>query len=130
VEAQVLRWQNISTGELEVRVEAPVFNDFATGKTTCVLRERPLLSIDHNGLVYPCCVTLGTVSTAIGNLATQTLEAILDRANSPSRQLPCHELLPSIGINKGCCPLRLATLSARPRMPASEPGPSADHALL
>jgi MoaA/NifB/PqqE/SkfB family radical SAM enzyme len=110
LEAMMLRWQNLSTELLEVRVEAPVFLGFSTGESTCVLRERPLMSIDHDGSVYPCCVTLGSGSTMLGSLQHDTMETIITRANSTSGQLPCGKLLPLISSNQACCPLRLVSL--------------------
>ncbi len=111
IEEMTARWKGLKNEKFEVRVEAPVFGDFATGENTCVLRERPLLSIDHDGSVYPCCVTLGSRATAIGSLQDNALETIVRQAKSPSSLLPCHELLPSIGIERASCPLRLVTLS-------------------
>jgi len=112
VDVLVNRWKSISTGTLEVRFETPSVQGLSTGASTCVIRERPLLSIDHNGSVYPCCVTTGTSSTALGNLQNETFEAIVRRSKLPFRRLPCAEILPSIINNQSPCPLRLETLAS------------------
>ncbi len=109
IEAMVQQWKEPSHRTLEVRLAAPTWIDSPVGAATCVLRERPLLSINHDGSVYPCCVTLGNRSTAIGNLQGEPLDAIIDRASSASRRLPCGDLLPSLGAGKSGCPLQLMT---------------------
>jgi organic radical activating enzyme len=77
------------------------------GPATCVLRDRPLLSIDHDGAAYACCVTVGHVPARVGDLATEPLGAILGRVNEPAGELPCGALLPGVLTGAEGCPVRL-----------------------
>ena len=110
IDAMALGWKRLTTKTLEVRIAAPASFDWTVGEDTCVLRARPLISINHDGSVYPCCVTLGSGSAVLGSLQHETMETIICRANSTSRQLPCKKLLPLISSNQSCCPLRLVSL--------------------
>lgn len=106
-----LRWNSQSSGSVEVRVETPTLTNKWLGEKTCVLFERPLLSIDHDGAVYPCCVTVGNMPTAIGHMQYELLTNIMKKwINTPLMYLPCAELLKSVAAGSGSCPLRLVTI--------------------
>lgn len=77
------------------------------GAATCVLADRPLLSIDCDGRVYPCCVTLGAPDAEIGDLTREPLADVIERALEPAALLPCSRLLPKIAAGAEGCPLRL-----------------------
>src|SRR5262249_36716200 len=80
VESMIGEWLGPLASGVEIRIEGPLLAGSLFGDESCVLRERPLLSVDHDGSVYPCCVTVGVRSAALGCLRTESLQSIL--ANS------------------------------------------------
>jgi hypothetical protein len=92
------------TGTAEVRVSAP---HRSLGTPSCVLADRPLLSVDGDGRAYACCVTLGTPGAEMGDLQRESLASIAARITRPLSVLPCAPLLPGIAAGKEGCPLRL-----------------------
>lgn len=89
---------------VELRIESTARE---LGAASCVLRQRPLLSIDHDGKVYACCVTLGHAAARLGDLNRETFAAIVERGVSHQRALPCAALLPRIATGNEGCPIRL-----------------------
>lgn len=91
---------------VELRLEAPLVDGVMTGVESCALKTRSLLSINHDGSVYPCCVTVGAVGAAIGDLRLEGLLDIIQRHDSLHR-IACQSTLPGIASGIQACPLRL-----------------------
>lgn len=89
---------------IELRYESTMS---VRGPGTCVLRDRPLLSIDHDGAAYACCVTVGHEGARVGHLATEPLTDVVARIAAPQGDLPCGALLPRIIRGEEGCPVRL-----------------------
>lgn len=104
--------------QLNVRVEQPSVSPRKTGASTCVLQQRPLLSIDADGSVYSCCVVVGNRASAIGSLRSEGLHDIADRTDwgRVKDHLPCIHVLPGIEGGEEGCPLQLVTVPRQPRI--------------
>jgi len=89
---------------VEVRIESPHREPGAGG---CVLKERPLLSIDSDGRAYACCVTVGGPGAEVGDLRIESLASVVSRTLSPPPTLPCAGVLPGVLAGEYGCPVRL-----------------------
>lgn len=104
-------WKHLAASAFDNGVECRLEGvlEKGSGPTTCVLNERLLLSIAPDGLVYPCCVTVGHPGSVIGDLKKQSIESIVTGWMSRDMELYCRDLLPGIenGVDK--CPLELVS---------------------
>jgi len=98
---------------LELQIEMALLRESAHGLSTCVLRSRPLLSLDYDGRAFPCCLTVGYGPAAMGDLSRETLAAIVARTTQPMERVPCDGLLPQLMAGKETCPLRILKLTVR-----------------
>ena len=89
---------------VEVRMESSTREH---GPSTCVLRNRPLMSVDEDGRVYACCVTVGSADAIVGDFACEPLRQILDRGLQRFNILPCASLLPEVSVGREGCPVAL-----------------------
>lgn len=93
---------------VEVRIEGRT--DGVLGPQSCVLRDRSLYSINEDGRVYACCITLGAAGGEIGDLRKESLAEILTRGMALEGSLPCRTMLPDVSAGTNVCPLHLKRL--------------------
>ena len=94
----------------EVRIELPLIKDELVGINSCLIKSRPLITIDNNGKIYNCCITINEKSSTIGNLSETDLCEILENIELRTKCLPCKTILPKINLGKDSCPLFLIKL--------------------
>ena len=95
---------------VDIRAAFPLVKSTLTGSQSCVLNERSLLSVDFDGKVYPCCVTVGQANALIGDLAIESLANVVARLAGRSQVLPCQQQLPTVASGETGCPLALAAI--------------------
>lgn len=98
------------SSRVEIRAAFPLVDNTPTGSQSCVLNERSLLSVDFDGKVYPCCVTVGQANAQIGDLTFESLANVVDRLASRPQALPCQQQLPTVASGEVGCPLALAAI--------------------
>lgn len=97
----------LSNHNPEIRMESPLVRNTEKGAGSCVLNERPLITIDSDGSIYECCIAINDKSSSLGNLSEQSLIKILDRYPANLKKLPCSHILPNIINGIDPCPLKL-----------------------
>ncbi|RKZ53394.1 MAG: hypothetical protein DRR16_14700 [Candidatus Parabeggiatoa sp. nov. 3] len=96
----------------EIRIESPLMKNGKIGINSCILKQRPLVTIDNDGEIYKCCIAINEKSSSLGNLSNNRLINILDNYNANLTTLPCKNILPNITKGVGTCPLSLINLES------------------
>lgn len=92
---------------LEIRFESPTLRDGIKGRKSCVLFQRPLLTINEDGTISTCCAL--SENANFSSLQQESLSALIKRiTNGESfRTLPCASVIPGIESGRESCPLHL-----------------------
>lgn len=94
----------------EIRIESPLIKSTEKGVSSCVLKKRPLITIDSDGEIYECCIAINDKSSSLGNLSEKSFLNILEKYSANLKKLPCKLILPNITNGIEPCPLNLINI--------------------